>query len=142
MWAWSRSSRRSAPPGGWTGRGLTRRSLSSASTRLDRLAVVSLAGRSGPPRRGGSRPARVLGRPRVRRPWHRSWLWTRVGWSHPMRSRWERYTRSVVVLRPVPLALRLGVERPESDGGKAPSRAILTMLTTRRPHGAARAEKR
>eukprot|EP00965_Chrysotila_dentata_P082898 2735362-Pleurochrysis_carterae.AAC.1 len=50
MLAWSRSSRRSAPPGGWTGRGSTRQSSSSVSTRWDRLAVVSL----GPLRRGGS----------------------------------------------------------------------------------------
>eukprot|EP00965_Chrysotila_dentata_P004607 149935-Pleurochrysis_carterae.AAC.1 len=57
MWAWSRSCHRSAPPGDWTGRSSTRPSSSSVSTRWDRLAVVSPE----PLRRGGSRPARVLG---------------------------------------------------------------------------------
>eukprot|EP00965_Chrysotila_dentata_P071300 2356139-Pleurochrysis_carterae.AAC.1 len=90
---------------------------SSASILLDRLLdVVSL----GPPRHGGLRLARALGKPRFRRLWHRSGLRIRVGWSHLMRSRWERYTQSVIVLRLVPLALRLGVERPESDGREAP----------------------
>eukprot|EP00965_Chrysotila_dentata_P149003 4921508-Pleurochrysis_carterae.AAC.1 len=59
-----------------------------------------------------------------------------------MRSRWERFTRSVVVLRPVPPALRLGVERLESDGREAPSQAIPTMLMALRPRGAARVEIR
>eukprot|EP00965_Chrysotila_dentata_P255999 6212402-Pleurochrysis_carterae.AAC.1 len=59
-----------------------------------------------------------------------------------MRSRWERFTRSVVALRPVPLTLRPGVERPESEGREAPSQAILAMLVARPPRGAARVEIR
>eukprot|EP00965_Chrysotila_dentata_P127542 4217911-Pleurochrysis_carterae.AAC.1 len=62
MWAWSRSSRRSAPPGDLIGRGSIRQFSSSASILLDRLDVVSL----GPPRHGGLRLARELGEPRVR----------------------------------------------------------------------------
>eukprot|EP00965_Chrysotila_dentata_P153415 5071386-Pleurochrysis_carterae.AAC.1 len=75
MWAWNRSCHRSAPPGDWTGRGSTRPFSSSVLIRWDRQVVVSLGLR----RRGGSRPARVLGGPRVRHPWHQSGLWILVG---------------------------------------------------------------
>eukprot|EP00965_Chrysotila_dentata_P256697 6212632-Pleurochrysis_carterae.AAC.5 len=59
-----------------------------------------------------------------------------------MRSRWERFTRSVVALRLVPLALRPGTGMLGDGGREAPVRTLLAMLVACRPHGAVRVEIR
>eukprot|EP00965_Chrysotila_dentata_P063020 2087703-Pleurochrysis_carterae.AAC.1 len=55
-----------------------------------------------------------------------------------MKSRWERFTQSVVALRPVLLALRPRAAMLEDGGMEALVRTLLAMLAVRQPSGAVR----